>query len=129
MLLVEMWTEALYRAIFFDALLTDLSKAFDCISHFLMIAKLDVYGFDNNACTLILNYLSNRKQRVKIGNCYSRSTKISKGVPQGSILGPLLFNIYIYAIYFTFLIIMLQVMPMTQPHSQSANLFKKLKKS
>ena len=76
----------------FGALLTDLSKAFDCLSHELLIAKLEAYGFDEKALTLIYNYLSNRKQRVKINDSYSSWSEILFGVPQGSILGPLLFN-------------------------------------
>ena len=55
----------------FEALMTDLSKAFDCLSHELLIAKLDAYGFDNKSLKLIYNYLSNRKQRVEINESFS----------------------------------------------------------
>ena len=55
----------------FAALLTDLSKAFDCILHDLIIAKLAAYGFDTNALKLIHNYLSTRKQSVKINSAYN----------------------------------------------------------
>ena len=55
----------------FGALMTDLSKAFACLSHELLIAKLDAYGFDNKSLKLIYNYLSNRKKRVKINESFS----------------------------------------------------------
>ena len=55
----------------FGALLTDLSKAFDCIPHDLIIAKLEAYGFHIDALKLIHDYLSNRKQRVKVNDAYS----------------------------------------------------------
>ena len=55
----------------FGALFTDFSKVFDCLSHELLIAKLDAYGFDRKALKLVNSYLSNRKQRVKINNKYS----------------------------------------------------------
>ena len=84
----------------FAALLTDLSKAFDCIPHDLIIAKLAAYGFDTNALRLIHNYLSNRKQRVKINSVYSIWKDIFYGVPQGSILGPLLFNIRLCDLFY-----------------------------
>ena len=79
----------------FGALLTDLSKDFDWLSHKLLIAKWDEYGFDKMSLILIYNYLSDRKQRVKINHSFSYWSEILFGVPQGSILGSLLVNIFI----------------------------------
>ena len=84
----------------FGALLTDLSKAFDCIPHDLIIAKLEAYGFHIDALKLIHNYLSNRKQRVKVNDTYSSWKDIFYGVPQGSIFGPLLFNIHLCDLFY-----------------------------
>ena len=74
--------------------LTDLSKAFNCLDHELLTAKLNAYGFSLPALQLINDYLSNRKQRTKIENTYSTWLDIIFGVSQGPILGPLLFNVF-----------------------------------
>ena len=84
----------------FGALLTDLSKAFDCLPHELLIAKLDAYGFDKSSLKLIHSYLLNRNQRLKINDRYSSWNEILFRVPQGSILGPLLFNIFICDMFY-----------------------------
>ena len=81
---------------YFSALLTDLSKAFDWLLHYLLIAKLDAYGFKNDALYLIFNYLNNRKQRVKINSSFSSFQNIISGVAQGSLMGLLLFNIFLF---------------------------------
>ena len=98
--MIEKWKTAVDNGGVFAALLTDLSKAFDCIPHDLIIAKLAAYGFDTNALRLVHNYLSNREQRVKINSVYSIWKDISYGVLQGSILGPLLFNIYLCDLFY-----------------------------
>ena len=71
----------------------DLSKAFDCLQHDLIIAKLHACGFDMQALKLIYSYLSNRIQSVKVKDVYSSTSTVLSGIPEGSLLGVILFNI------------------------------------
>ena len=98
--LIEKWEKNVDNGGAFGGLFTDPYKAFDCLSHELLIAKLDAYGFDKNALKLVNSYLSNRKQRVKINDKYSSWSEILHGVPQGLILGSLLFNIFICDMFY-----------------------------
>ena len=93
-LMLEIWKGATDNNKAFGALLTDLSKAFDCLSHDLLIAKLLAYGLDIDPRNILQDYLSNRKQRTKVDFLYSSWEAIFSGIPQGSIPGPLLFNTF-----------------------------------
>ena len=79
----------------FGALLADLSKAFDCLPHEFIIAKLNGYGFNLPSLILMHSYLSDRKQRTKVNHAYSSWEEILFSVPEGSIIGPILFNIFL----------------------------------
>ena len=94
--MIEKWRESVDKGASFHALLTNLSKAFDCIPHELLIAKLHANGFDKKSINLMYDYLFNRKQRVKVGGIYSSRREILYGVPQGWILGQLRFNIFLF---------------------------------
>ena len=92
--MIEKWRESLDQDGAYGALLTDISKAFDCLPHELIIAKLHAYGVDMPSLELINSYLSKRRQRININDVYSSWSEILFGEPQGSILGPLLLNIF-----------------------------------
>ena len=89
------WRTHLENKEIIGVILCDISKAFDTLPHDLIIAKLDAYGFGNESLKLIYDYLNNRKQRCKVGSAFSTWMDIETGVPQGSVLEPLLFNIFI----------------------------------
>jgi len=93
--LLHRWQSSLDNSKIVGTVLMDLSKAYDCLPHDLLIAKLAAYGVEYHSLFFIHDYLSNRKQRVRINDSYSKFLYILLGVPQGSILGPLLFNIFI----------------------------------
>ena len=78
----------------------DLSKAFDSLNHELLIAKLKCYGQEQHADEVFRNYFSTRYQCCKLNNTLGDWRKIIAGVPQGSILDPLLFNIFLNNIFF-----------------------------
>ena len=78
----------------------DLSKIYDCLSHDLLLSKLQAYGFSKESIRLSLSYLTNRTQRIKTVPTFIHWTNILKGIPQGSILDPLLVNIFINHLFF-----------------------------
>ena len=92
--LTENWRKALDNNLFTGAVLTDLSKALDCIPHDLLIAKPYAYGLGFDTVTFLFTYSKKRKQKVSINNISSLFEIILSGVPQGSMLGPILFNIF-----------------------------------
>ena len=98
--LIEKWKKTLYDNGYTGAILMDLSKAFDTINHELLIAELYAYWFSKDALKLIHSYLSDCWQRTKINKSFSSWSALLKGVRQGSVLGPILFNIYLNDIFY-----------------------------
>ena len=89
------WYINLDRKMFNLVVLIDLKKAFDTVDHQILLSKLELYGIKGQALNLLKSYLTNRKQKCQIKNVFSSEHLIKCGVPQGSILGPLLFLLYI----------------------------------
>ena len=94
-------TQALDQNKMAGAVTTDLSSAFDCMPPNLMYHKLVAYGFTHQAALLIHSYLTNRSQRVKIGSVVGEWLPLVKGTPQGSKLGPALWNLFINDLLYT----------------------------
>ena len=86
----EEYKEALDSKMHVGAVMVDLSKAFDFLSQVLLLSKMHAHGVSVETCLLIKDYLQNKRQRVEIGSCRSEWLNATKGVPQGSTLGPLL---------------------------------------
>ena len=98
--MLQKFKEEIDRGNQFGALLTDLSKAFDCIDHKLLIAKLYEYGVLSSALNIISSYLKQRTRRTKINDCFSTRSNIEYNVLQDSVLGPLLLIITMIDLFY-----------------------------
>ena len=96
---LESWKAKLNNSSKVLVIIINLSNVFDCLNHDLLLRKLEVYGLDNNAVSFMRSYWTNNLQHCKIDDSFSEWAKISVGVPQESVLGPLLFNILINYIF------------------------------
>ena len=103
--MLEKWKKAVDNEEYVSALFLDLSKAFGTINHDLLLAKLKAYGFSSNTLKLMHSYLNNKKQQVQINNKFSSESIVITGVPQGSIDGLLLFNLFINDLVFFYSIL------------------------
>ena len=90
--LTEFWRQSLDKGNYVRTVAMDLSTAFDSMPHGLLIAKLSAYGVSKQACNLIIKYLCNRRKKTKVMDKCNEWVSISRGVPQSSVLGPLLFK-------------------------------------
>ena len=98
--LINNWLKDLLKNNKIGALLIDLSKAFDCMPHKLLIAKFKTYGVQDQSIKINKSYPLDREQRVRIGNVHSSWETTIKCVPQGSVLGPISFNVFINDIFY-----------------------------
>ena len=80
---------------FIGTILMDLLKVYDCLRHDFLIAKLEAHGLGNGSLNFLVDYLTFKEQRTKVGSAFSKWSKIRRGIPQGSILGLNLFNMFI----------------------------------
>ena len=91
---MEGWRHARDDKPVVSLLSTDMSKAFDSLHPPLLLSKLNAHGFESSTVRLLESYLCDRNYRVKIGDLVSSSRTVNRGCPQGSALGPLLWNIF-----------------------------------
>ena len=98
--MLQDWKLKLDNDYIVGAVLMDLSNAFDCFPHDLLIAKLHIYGFDESSLVLIYSYLKRRLQAVRINDTYSDFQSVLSGLPQGSVLGPIIFNFHINNLFY-----------------------------
>jgi hypothetical protein len=98
--LLEDWRNALDNNQYVAAFLMDLSKAFDCLSHDIVLDKLSAYGMSTDSVSLLQSFSSNRKQQIEINSILSSWADIQKGAPQSSIMRPLLFNVFSNDIFY-----------------------------
>ena len=92
--IMETWAENIDDCYQNLSVFLDLSSAFDCVSAPILVDKMTIYGFGPNTCALLSSYLTYRSQAVLVNGALSEFKPNIAGVPQGSILGPILFNLY-----------------------------------